>query len=131
MEATEEEADLSLVDQFVVGFFSAFFADRVVVISKHNDDDKYILESDANKNFTIKKDESVDNIVREIMVALYLKEGFYEFFEEKKIKDLIKKHSEFVAHPINLSCEKRRKNRLVMMKIKTKHAMKKRNRNQR
>jgi HSP90 family molecular chaperone len=85
MQAIEEEADLSLFDQFVVGFFSAFFVDRVVVISKH-DDEKCILKSETDKNLAIKKDESGYDISRGIMIILYLKEGFMNFLKRRKSK---------------------------------------------
>jgi HSP90 family molecular chaperone len=64
-------------------------AGRVVVTLKHDDD--YIWESEGDKNFKIRKDESGDSLIRETKVALYLKEDHGEFLEEKKINDLIKK----------------------------------------
>jgi HSP90 family molecular chaperone len=49
------------------------------------------MENDGDKNFKIRKDESSDNLIFEIMVAFYLKKDLEEFLEEKKINDLIKK----------------------------------------
>jgi len=107
MQAIEEGADLSLIGQFGVGFFSAFLvADRVVVTSKHTDDDQYIWESEAGKNFTIKRDLTGEDLIRGTRIDLYLKEDMSEFLEEKKLKELIKKHSEFIGYEIKLYCEK-------------------------
>ncbi|EAX95044.1 Heat shock protein 82, putative [Trichomonas vaginalis G3] len=107
MQAIEEGADLSLIGQFGVGFFSAFLvADRVVVTSHHSDDDQYIWESEAGKNFTIRRDLEGEDLIRGTRIDLYLKEDMTEFLEEKKLKELIKKHSEFIQYPISLWVEK-------------------------
>jgi len=107
MQAIEEGADLSLIGQFGVGFFSAFLvADRVIVTSKHTDDDQYIWESEAGKNFTIRRDLTGEDLIRGTRIDLYLKEDMSEFLEEKKLKELIKKHSEFIGYEIKLYCEK-------------------------
>lgn len=100
----QSKDEITQIGQFGVGFYSVFLvADKVTVASKSNDDpDQHIWMSTAVDDFTVSKDPRGNTLKRGTQITLYLKPDAYRFLEEKALKDLIYKYSQFITFPIKI-----------------------------
>ena len=100
-------ADVNLIGQFGVGFYSAYLvADRVEVITKSMQPNSPQLrwESAAGQEFTIADDSSSADPIESsgTRIVLHLKDDALQYMETSKIEELLKRYSEFIEFPINV-----------------------------
>jgi len=107
LEAMGKGESMSLIGQFGVGFYSGFLvANKIEVTSKSYDDEQHIWTSTADAKFFVTKDPRGDTLGRGTRVTLYLKDDASEYVEQERIKNLVKKYSEFINYPIKLYLSK-------------------------
>ncbi len=100
----EKTPDVDIIGQFGVGFYSAFMvAKKVDVLTKSvNDGTSHLFSSEGLESYTIEDSEKEDYGTK---ITLYLRdntedENYDEYLDEYRIKDLIKKYSDYVRYPI-------------------------------
>merc|ERR1711998_652181 len=82
-------------------------------------DEQYVWKSSAGGVFTVKSDKESNQLGRGTEITLYLKEDCKNFIEEKAIKDLVKKHSQFVGFPISLQVTKEKEKEVEKKETKS------------
>lgn len=77
----QKGGDVNLIGQFGVGFYSVYLvADRVEVVSKHNDEEKqYVWESAADGAFSVSEDAEGEPLGRGTLIRIHLKEEAAEY----------------------------------------------------
>lgn len=109
--AQESQAPVNeIIGQFGVGFYSAFMvADSIQVISRslQPEAEAAVWESSGEDTFTIRSSDKND---RGTTIILKLKEDATEFADEHRLREIIKKHSDFIPYPIYLGEDKQRVN---------------------
>ncbi len=100
--AQQPKADLSLIGQFGVGFYSAFMiADTVRVRTRsYHEANGWEWESDGSGTFTISPAEGLE---RGTEIVLHLKEDAKDFADDWRIRGAIKTYSSFIPHPIKVA----------------------------
>ena len=82
----------------------------MTVISKSNEDEQYIWESDSSNTFSVTKDPRGNTLVRGTEVVLRLKPSAKEYLEHENLRSLIRQYSQFVSFPIYLWSSKTAEN---------------------
>ena len=109
LKEAKEKQDLNIIGQFGVGFYSAFMvAEKIEVLTKTVDNEAYLFTSNGEESYTIedsKKEETGTSI------TLYLKKNtaevhYDDYLEDYKIKELIKKYSDYIRYPIKMNVSK-------------------------
>ncbi|MBO4348948.1 MAG: molecular chaperone HtpG [Candidatus Methanomethylophilaceae archaeon] len=108
--AMEENPDVDIIGQFGVGFYSAFLvSDKVTVRSKaYGEDTAWVWTSEGTDGYTVKECDKSDYGTE---VEMHIKpdedgENYSDFIDEYRIKELIKKYSDYVRWPIHMMLEK-------------------------
>ncbi|TGA90146.1 molecular chaperone HtpG [Streptomyces palmae] len=108
-EAKDAAASQDLIGQFGVGFYSAFMvADRVTLLTRHAAQHQGTRwESSGEGTYTI---EAVEEAPQGTAVTLHLKpedaeDRLFDYASEHKIKEIVKRYSDFITWPIRMATE--------------------------
>ena len=109
----EKQEDIDIIGQFGVGFYSAFMvASSVTVISrKYGENKAWKWVSDGADGYTI-EETTRDSVGTDVIMTLKADtedENYSEFLGEYKIRELIRKYSDYIRYPIRMEVTKSRK----------------------
>ena len=109
----EKQEDIDIIGQFGVGFYSAFMvASSVTVISrKYGSDKAWKWTSDGADGYTV-EETTRDTVGTDVIMTLKADtedEKYSEFLGEYKIRELIRKYSDYIRYPIRMEVTKSRK----------------------
>ncbi len=104
----DQKKDANLIGQFGVGFYSAFMvAEKVVLTTRRlGEDEAWRWESSGDGSFTLGAVENGEKAGRGTILELHLKDEEKEFLDEWRLRNIVKKYSEYIPHPIVLVGEK-------------------------
>lgn len=107
-----ESEDLNnLIGQFGVGFYSAFMVSKKIIVNTKKDDQAYKWESENAESYEIEKSDKKENGTD---ITLFLKENTEDenydiYLDQYKIKELVRKYSNYIRYPIKMEVTKSRK----------------------
>jgi len=98
----DRKADLNLIGQFGVGFYSVFMvADQVIVRTrKAGDQQGWMWASDGRSGYSVA--EAEEKLPHGTSVTLHLKEDAREYTSEWRIREIVRRYSDHIAFPIML-----------------------------
>lgn len=105
MQDDKKSLDANMIGQFGVGFYSVFMVTDQITVETRNvekDSKAYRWVSKGDDKFTI---EEIDRETRGTKITFKLKEDFKDFYEDYRVKGVLKKYSNFVDFPIYIADE--------------------------
>jgi molecular chaperone HtpG len=100
---SDNKKNTDLIGQFGVGFYSSYLvADNVIVITKTENSGAYQWVSAANGEYCISECNNTLFDTHGTKITLHFKEEHVDYLSESRIKEIVKKHNQFISYPIRL-----------------------------